>query len=105
MAKFLIHAKYTQAGFQGVVKEGFVAREAYIRSLVESIGGKVEAFYFAYGDDDVIVVIDADPSAAAAMSLVINQSGSVQIRTTPLLTAAEMDEARTRIPDYRVPGA
>ncbi|MEU4447137.1 GYD domain-containing protein [Actinosynnema sp. NPDC050801] len=105
MAKFLIHAKYTPAGFQGVVKEGFAVREAYVRTLAESIGGKVEAFYFAYGPDDVVIVVDAEPSAAAALSLVVNQSGSVQLSTTPLLTAAEMDEARTRIPDYRVPGA
>jgi uncharacterized protein with GYD domain len=104
MAKFLIHGKYTQAGFQGVVKEGFGAREAYIRTLMESVGGKVEAFYFAYGQDDVIVLIDADASAAAAISLAVNQSGSVELSTTPLLTAAEMDEARAKVPDYRAPG-
>ncbi|ONI80445.1 hypothetical protein ALI22I_44860 [Saccharothrix sp. ALI-22-I] len=105
MAKFLYHGRYTQAGFQGVVKEGFGAREAYIRTLAESVGGKVEAFYWAYGQDDVIVLVDAEPSAAAAISLSVNQSGSVQLSTTALLTAAEMDEARTRLPDYRAPGA
>ncbi|MCP2242321.1 GYD domain-containing protein [Lentzea aerocolonigenes] len=104
MAKFLIHGRYTQAGYQGLVKEGFGAREAYIRTLMESVGGKVEAFYFTYGQDDVIVLIDADVSAAAAISLAVNQSGSVELSTTPLLTAADMDEARAKVPDYRAPG-
>jgi uncharacterized protein with GYD domain len=105
MAKFLIHGKYSQAGIQGAVKEGFAARESYVRTLTESVGGKVEAFYFAYGHEDVILLIDADASAAAALSLAVNQSGSVQLSTTPLLTAAEMDEARAKIPNYRAPGA
>jgi uncharacterized protein with GYD domain len=63
---------------------------------MESVGGRVEAFYFTYGEDDVIVLIDADVSAAAAISLAVNQSGSVELGTTPLLTAADMDEPRTR---------
>ena len=25
-------------------------------------GGKTEAFYFAYGDDDVVLIIDAEPA-------------------------------------------
>ena len=71
---------------------------------MESVGGKVEAFYFTHGQDDVIVLIDADVSAAAAISLAISQSGSVELGTTPLLTAADMDEARAGVPDYRAPG-
>ena len=105
MAKFLIRAKYTQAGIQGAVKEGFASRESYVKSLISSMGGTTEAWYYVYGEDDVIVIVDAQPAAAVAISLAVNQSGSVQLTTTPLLTSAEMDEARARLPEYRPPGA
>jgi uncharacterized protein with GYD domain len=105
MAKFLIRARYTASGTQGAVKEGFANREAYIRSLIESVGGKTEAWYFTYGEDDVIVIVEAEPAAALAISLAVNQSGSVQLTTTPLLTAAEMDQARALLPQYRAPGS
>jgi uncharacterized protein with GYD domain len=104
MAKFLIRARYTASGTQGAVQEGFANREAYVRSLIESVGGKTEVWYFAYGEDDVIVIIDAEPAAAVAISLAVNQGGFVQLTLTPLLTAAEMDQARARLPQYRSPG-
>ena len=104
MAKFLFSASYTQAGIQGAVREGFGSREAYIKGLVESAGGRMEVFYWAYGKDDVIVVIDAEPASAIAISMAINQSGAVKLTTTPLLTSAEMDQARAKLPQYRAPG-
>ena len=105
MAKFFVRAKYSPAGIQGAVREGFAAREAYIRSLIESLGGRVESWYYAYGEDDIIVIIDAEPSAIVALSIAVNQSGGVAVTTTPLLTSSEMDEARARLPQYRAPGA
>src|SRR5438132_13632976 len=104
MAKFLVRAKYTATGLQGAIQEGFANREAYIKGLIESLGGKTEAWYFVYGEDDVLVIIDATPEAAVALSLAVNQSGGVQLTTTPLLTAAEMDQARAGLPQYRAPG-
>ena len=76
-----------------------------MRQLIESQGGKVETWYHAYGEDDLIVIVEAEPAAAIASSLAINQSGAVHLTTTPLLTSAEMDEARSRLPQYRAPGA
>ena len=105
MAKYLIRVRHTAAGLQGTVKEGFAAREAYMRGLVQSQGGKVEAWYHAYGEDDLIIIVEAEPAAALAFSLAINQSGTVHLTITPLLTSAEVDEARGRLPQYRAPGA
>jgi uncharacterized protein with GYD domain len=105
MAKYLIRVRDTATAVQGSVKEGFAARETYMRGLIESQGGKVEAWYHAYGEDDLIVVVDAEPVAVVASSLAINQSGAVHLTTTPLLTTAEMDQARARLPQYRAPGA
>ena len=105
MAKFLIRAQYSPQGFQGAIKEGFASREDYIRGLIESVGGKTEAWYFSYGVEDVVVIIDAEPAAALALSMAVNQSGVVRLNTTPLLTSAEMDAARSQVPQFRAPGA
>ncbi len=105
MAKFLFRAQYSPQGLQGAVKEGFASREDYLRGLIESVGGKTEAWYFSYGVEDVVVIIDAEPAAALALSMAVNQSGVVRLSTTPLLTSAEMDAARSQVPQFRAPGA
>ena len=105
MAKFLIRAQYSPQGFQGAIKEGFASREDYIRGLIETVGGTTEAWYFSYGLEDLVVIIDAEPAAALALSMAVNQSGVVRLSTTPLLTSAEMDAARSQVPQFRAPGA
>ena len=105
MAKYLIRSSHTPTGLQGAIREGFSARESYMRELVKSHGGTIEAWYYAFGDDDLIAIVDAEPAAAVAFSLAINQAGAVHLTTTPLLTTAEMDAARARLPQYRAPGA
>ena len=105
MAKYLIRAKYNVSGIQGAVKEGFAAREAHVRGLIEAGGGKTEAFYFTWGDQDVVGIVECDQAAAIAFSLAVNQSGAVSTTTTPLITAAEMDAGRAKLPQYRAPGA
>jgi uncharacterized protein with GYD domain len=105
MAKYLIRVRDNPSALQGAIKEGFAAREKYMRGLIEAQGGKVEAWYHAYGEDDLIVIVDIEPAAGMAISLALNQSGAVRQTTTPLLTSAEMDEARAKLPQYRAPGA
>lgn len=105
MPKFLYTGEYTPEGLEGSLDEGFAAREAYVRQTIESMGGTVEAFYWSYGVNDVVIVVDAPASVAIAFAMVVSsQDDSVHLETTPLLTAAEMDEARALLPDYRSPG-
>jgi uncharacterized protein with GYD domain len=105
MPKYLIQARYTQAGMQGVKSEGGSSRRDVVAKSAESIGGKVEAFYFAFGETDVIVIFDApDNVAAARLAVSIGATGSVSLVTTPLLTAEEIDEAVKGDADYRKPG-
>lgn len=55
---------------------------------------------------DVFVIADVpDSVTAAAVSLVVNASGAVRLKTIPLLTPEEIDEASKKGIDYRVPGA
>ena len=57
MAKFMVTASYTAEGSRGLAKEGGSGRRAAVKKLVEGLGGKVEAFYFAYGVHDAVVIV------------------------------------------------
>lgn len=106
MPKYLIKVSYTAEGMRGLLKEGGTGRRAAVQKAMESVGGKVETFYFAYGDDDAYVIVDV-PSAASglATSMAVNASGSVRLSTIPLITPEEVDEATKASLSYRAPGA
>lgn len=106
MPKMLIKARYNTEGAKGLIKEGGSSRRATVQKLIEGMGGKMEAFYYAYGDADAYVIVDA-PNATdgLALSLAVNASGAVTLSTIPLITAEEMDAACKKSVSYRAPGA
>lgn len=105
MAKFLMTADYKSKGTAGVLKEGGSARRAEVKHAIEAVGGKMEAFYFAYGHVDAYVICDLpDPNAAIALSLVVNASGAVVVNTVPLITPEDVDTAAKKVVAYRAPG-
>jgi uncharacterized protein with GYD domain len=105
MAKYLFHGSYTQAGIQGVLKDGGIGRRKAVDALVKSLGGTLESMYWAFGTDDFYVITDL-PSHAAAAALVATTgaAGGVSISTVVLLTADDIDAAVRLHPDYRKPG-
>ena len=106
MAKYMIKASYTADGTKGLLKEGGSSRRATVQKMVGGVGGKLEAFYYAFGDSDVYAIIDIpDAASAAALSLAINASGTVQLSTIPLLTPEDIDAASKKSVAYRAPGA
>ena len=58
MPKMLIKASYTAEGARGLIKEGGSGRRATVQKLIEGMGGKMEAFYFAYGEADAYLIVD-----------------------------------------------
>jgi len=105
MPKYLIQARYTAQGIKGLVGDSASGRRADVNAAVKALGGKVEAFYYQFGDDDAIVIVDLPNSIkAAALSLTISRAGAVRVRTTPLLTVEEVDQALEIQTQYRAPG-
>src|SRR5262249_205492 len=105
MPRYLIEASYTLEGVKGVSKEGGSKRREAASAAIQGLGGKVESFYFAFGDPDAIVIADLpDNASAAAASLAINASGAVNVKTKVLLTPEEMDSAAKKTVNYRAPG-
>ena len=106
MAKYLIQASYTAEGAKGLLKEGGTKRRATVEAMARAVGGRLEAFYFAFGDRDAILIVDLpDNVAAAALASAVGMSGAVKsYETVALLTAEEMDRAGKMTVDYRPPG-
>ena len=105
VAKYLWQASYTAEGVKGVIKDGGSGRRDAIEKLVADLGGTLEAFYFAFGDNDVYVIADLpDNTTAAAVSLAVGGTGLVRIKTAVLLTPDEVDRASHTTVGYRAPG-
>jgi uncharacterized protein with GYD domain len=105
VAKYLVTASYTAEGAKGVLKDGGTKRKQAAEQAIRSSGGTLEAFYFAFGDSDAYVIVDApDNAAVAAMSLAISASGAVRTKTVVLLTPEEIDQASKKSTTYQPPG-
>jgi uncharacterized protein with GYD domain len=107
MAKYLLHGSYSAEGVKGIIKDGGSKRRELADQLVKSMGGTIEAFYFAYGENDFYVIIDnPDSQKIIAGSLLINASGAGNAKLTVLITPEEMDEAAkiAGTLTYRPPG-
>jgi uncharacterized protein with GYD domain len=106
MPKYLIEGSYTLEGVKGVQSAGGTSRRDAVAKLAESVGGQLESFYFAFGDQDVYAIVDLpDNESAAAVALTAIAAGGVALRTVVLLTPEEVDAAANRSVEYRPPGA
>ena len=106
MAKFLITASDNADGAKGLMKEGGSSRRAAVQKALEGVGGKLEAFYYAFGKDDAYVIVDVpDTASIIAVSLAVNASGVVRVNTTPLVSVEDVDAAAKKPIRYRAPGA
>lgn len=105
MAKYLIQGNYVGEGVKGLLKEEGTSHRSAIEKATMSVGGTVEAFYYAVGDSDVYVIMDLpDKASAAALTQMAKASGAVVNKTIVLLTTAELDAAAKKTPIYRPPG-
>jgi uncharacterized protein with GYD domain len=107
MARYLIKASYSAEGLKGVMKAGGTSRVKAVESAVAGVGGSLEAFYFAFGADDVYVVVDApDHRAVMAMAAAVGSSGAIEsYETVVLMSPSEVDEAMQVAVDYAPPGS
>jgi uncharacterized protein with GYD domain len=105
MPKYLLQVSYTAAGAKGLQKDGGTKRRKEAQGLVESVGGKLETFYFAFGEHDVLVIADLpDGASAAAASIALAASGAATSKTTVLITPEDMDQAVKKSVSYKAPG-
>jgi uncharacterized protein with GYD domain len=102
--KYLWKVSYTKTGVRGVGKEGGSSRRDAVKAAVESLGGNLEAMYFAFGEADVYVIGDLpDNESAAALSLAANLSEGLVARTVVLMTPEQFDAATRKDVSFRPP--
>jgi len=105
MPKYLLNASYSAEGAKGLLKDGGTKRLSAARTLVESLGGKLETLYFAFGETDVVAIVDLpDNATAAAASLTIAGTGALAGTITVLLTPEDIDQAAKKSGTYTPPG-
>lgn len=105
MAKYLLQASYSAEGTKGLLKDGGSKRRAAAEAALQGVNGKLEAFYYAFGETDVFAIADVpDNVSAAALSLAVSASGAVKTQMTVLLTPEEIDQATKKTVSYRPPG-
>ena len=105
MPKYLSRTSYTAEGLKGLLKEGGTKRKQAMERLAESLGGKLEAFYYAFGDDDLFAIWDMpDNVTVAAVSIMVNASGVGNAKVTVLLTPEDIDTAVKTSVDFSPPG-
>ncbi len=105
MPKYMVKASYTTKGARGVAKDGGSARVNAVKHAAESVGGTLEAFYFAFGDTDAYVIVDLpDNATATALALSVNTSDGATAQTVALLTPEEVDAASKKQVDFRAAG-
>jgi uncharacterized protein with GYD domain len=105
MAKYLIQGNYTAEGIKGVLKEGGSGRKEAVSAALKGLGGKIESMYYAFGDTDVYVIVEApDNVTAAALAMGVAATGTVGIKTTVLLSIEEVDQATKKTLAFRAAG-
>ena len=103
--KYLLEVSYTSEGAKGLLKGGGSARRKVVEEMTAGMKGKVEAFYFAFGENDAVVIADLpDNASASVIALRVAASGAARTRTTVLVTPEEVDDAANRQLVYRPPG-
>jgi uncharacterized protein with GYD domain len=105
MPKYLFQGSYTLEGTKGLLKDGGSKRRAVVEQMIKKAGGSVEAFYYAFGDNDLYLIVDMpDTVSGVAISLLVNASGGFSGKTVVLLTPEEIDQATKKTVEYSSPG-
>jgi uncharacterized protein with GYD domain len=106
MPKFLVQASYTVDGTKGLLRSGGSSRQKAVEELLAPLGGKLEAFYFTFGNDDAVLIIDVPSNdAALAIAMTVRASGMLSSKMVPLIPIEEVDRATQREIHFRPPGS
>lgn len=94
MPSYLFQVAYTPEAWANLIASP-QDRVQVIRPVIEKLGGKINQVWFAFGEYDVVAIIEMPTNVeAAAFSLAASAGGAIKaIKTTPLMAMAEAIEA------------
>ena len=87
MSSYLVQVSYSVEALASLIKNPENRTET-VRKSVKKLGGKLIGFWLAFGDYDVVTIVELpDSVSAAAMAFAVGGSGTAKsIKTTPLLS-------------------
>ena len=90
MPVYLVQVGYTSEAWAKLLQKPQDRAKA-VGAAIEKLGGRVVGSWMAFGDDDVIMVIEMpDNTAAAAFAMAVGAGGACRsFKTTPLMPIAE----------------
>ena len=94
MAHYLVQLSYTPESYAAQLKDPKNRVEA-VKPVMEKLGGRILQAYYAFGDADLVFIIDVPNNVtAAAASFAFQAGGAISsYKTTPLMTLEEGVEA------------
>jgi uncharacterized protein with GYD domain len=102
--RYLVKAVLTAEGLKNFQKQPPTGLKAGIAKFLESVGGKLEFWYFDYGESTAYAINDyPDEIAAATAQVSTNAAGFAHVTIRPVLSAEDMDKAVAKVPPVRVP--
>lgn len=110
MPKYISFFSYTRDATRAMIDKP-TDRVAAARALVESVGGKMECFYWMHGHHDGFFIADyKDGTSAAAVTVAAASTGAItQVETHELFGSEAqgqiMRAAKTALADYKPPTA
>jgi uncharacterized protein with GYD domain len=93
MTHYLVRFSYVSRSIKSMVSQPEVDHAGQASAMVASVGGKLLGYWYAFGEFDGVVLMEApDSSTAASVAMAIGGTGEVsRLETTVLLS---MDEAQ-----------
>ncbi|MBC7910335.1 MAG: GYD domain-containing protein [Pyrinomonadaceae bacterium] len=100
MAYYMLQGAYSTDAWESLVSNP-VNRVEAIRPAIENLGGHIENAWFAFGEYDVVLIMQMpDNLNAAAFAFAIAAGGAFKThKTTPLMSIDEGVEAMRRASD------
>ena len=108
MALYLTRFSYTPATWARLIANP-EDRRAAAQAYIESVGGKLHGFWYAFGEQDGYNLWEApDNVSMAAVAMALSSGGAISaLETTVLLSVDETLDALRKVEHihYRKPGA
>lgn len=94
LAHYLLQCSYTTDAWAAMLKNP-QNRSAAVQVAIQNLGGKMDNFWLAFGDHDIVGILEMpDNVGASAFAMALAGGGAIKsVKTTPLMSLAEAVEA------------
>jgi uncharacterized protein with GYD domain len=102
MALYLFRFGYTPEAWAALIEKPEDRRNTLAARIFGTFGGRLEGFWYAFGEHDGYALVDLpDTVSAAAASAAVASTGSFRhLETTVLISVDEMIEALERAGEF-----